>query len=172
MNDKAKISKYQSAAVDINEILKPEPPLAVVGDDEAIKKEIMELVPSIKGDDKLSDGTWKILKELGWKGDTKAKKVEKPAAQKAEKAAKAAKPAKAAKAPKEPKGPGVIATIVEVLKKGKPVSKDNILAVLVKRFPDRNKDSMAKTINVQVPNRISKEQKIKVKKTEKGFIID
>ena len=171
-----KVSKYQAAAADINNVLKPEPPLNATAADDAVKVEIAELIPNIKGDDKLKDSTWNILRELGWKGEDKPKKVAKPtppAAAKEEK--KAAKPAKAAKAekkekaPKAPKGPGVIATIVEILKKGKPVSKEAILDVLAKRFPDRDKESMSKTINVQIPNRISKEQKIKVLKNDKGL---
>ncbi|MFX1537626.1 MAG: hypothetical protein ACFFDI_25800 [Promethearchaeota archaeon] len=67
------------------------------------------------------------------------------------------------------KGTGVIATIVEEIKNsGKEgISKEEILKVLAKKFPDRTKDSMRNTINVQVPARISKER-FKVKKLENG----
>lgn len=154
--------EFASAADDINKTLGVKPPLDLTIGEEKLGKEIAELLTQIKEGDALALTTWKTLKKLGW-----TDKAEK--APKAEKVAKA--PKKATKVPKAPKGPGVIATIIEVLKKGKPVTKEAILAVLVKRFPDRNAESMGKTINVQIPNRISKEQKIKVKNTEKGYVI-
>ncbi len=61
---------------------------------------------------------------------------------------------------KKPANPGVIATIVSLIegsgKKG--ITKEEILTVLTKAFPDRKVESMKNTINVQVPNRISKER--------------
>lgn len=66
---------------------------------------------------------------------------------------------KSASTPKK-KGTGVIASIAKLVedapKKG--ISKEDILKALVKAFPEREKDSMSKTINVQVPSRISKER--------------
>lgn len=91
-----KVGKLQKAAGDINEVLKPEPLLDVTAADEAVKAELIELLPSIKAGDKLTDATWATLKDLGWK-DTKPAKVEKPAAK------KDAKGGKKAKAPKEKK---------------------------------------------------------------------
>jgi hypothetical protein len=78
-----------------------------------------------------------------------------------------AKPAPAAKILpfKKAEGPGVIATIGKILgdaSSDKPVTKGDILAKLVKAFPDRDSDKMAKTIALQVPNRIGKERGIKV----------
>jgi hypothetical protein len=69
----------------------------------------------------------------------------------------------------EPKAPGVIATIAEtVSKSGKAgVSKEEILAVLKKAFPDRDPAGMAKTIRVQLPTRIVK-GRFEVVKTEDG----
>jgi len=46
-------------------------------------------------------------------------------------------------------GPGVIDTIVECIAKPNGASADEILAVLTKRFPDREPDSMRKTILIQ-----------------------
>lgn len=69
-----------------------------------------------------------------------------------------------------PKGPGVIGTIVSMLTKAtekKPVTKENILDKLVETFPDRDRESMARTINVQIPNRIQNEKKLTVHKNEK-----
>ena len=66
-------------------------------------------------------------------------------------------------------GVGVISTIAEIIKQaGKEgITKQEILNELIKKFPDRNAESMKKTINIQVPNRISKE-KFPVKKLENG----
>lgn len=73
------------------------------------------------------------------------------------------------KSEKTPKEKGVIATIVALIENANKagISKEQILNILVKTFPDRNKNSMKNTINVQVPNRISKER-FKVKKLENG----
>lgn len=69
------------------------------------------------------------------------------------------KPTKEKKA-KAPKGPGVIATIATAIEEAgeNGISKEEILEKLVAAFPDREADRMKKTINVQVPTRISKEK--------------
>jgi cobalamin biosynthesis protein CobT len=98
------------------------------------------------------------------KNTSKGKKTGKAEAQKPEKAQKASKPEKAEKSAespgKKPAGPGIIATIVSLIegsgKKG--VTKEEILTALTKAFPDRKVESMKNTVNVQVPNRISKER--------------
>lgn len=67
-------------------------------------------------------------------------------------------------------GPGVIVSIVEMIEKADPkvgISKEEILAELVKKFPERDKVKMSKTVAVQVPARISSER-FKVKKLESG----
>ncbi|MFA6335809.1 MAG: hypothetical protein WCX48_09735 [Bacteroidales bacterium] len=70
----------------------------------------------------------------------------------------------------EKKGPGVIESILEFVTKAgeKGVSKKAILAKLVARFPERAVDGMSKTINVQLPKRMSRERKIKIVKLENG----
>lgn len=70
-------------------------------------------------------------------------------------------------------GPGVISTILEILtaNKGKEISSEKILQGLVKKFPDRNVDAMKKTINVQLPGRMSKEKKVNISKGTKGGYI-
>ncbi len=69
-----------------------------------------------------------------------------------------------------PKGFGVISTILSLVtdapKTG--ISKADILAKLVEMFPDRSKEGMEKTINVQLPGRMSKERGIKIEKLESG----
>jgi hypothetical protein len=49
----------------------------------------------------------------------------------------------------EKKGPGVIATVIETISRDKGATADEILAVLVKKFPDRKPDSMRKTVLIQ-----------------------
>lgn len=70
----------------------------------------------------------------------------------------------------EKKGPGVISTIFTLVSdSGKSgISKPEILAKLVEMFPDRAEDGMEKTINVQLPSRMSKERGVVIKKLEDG----
>jgi cobalamin biosynthesis protein CobT len=88
-------------------------------------------------------------------------KEEAPSAKNTSKGKKTGKAEKSAESSgKKPANPGVIATIVSLIegsgKKG--ITKEEILTVLTKAFPDRKVESMKNTINVQVPNRISKER--------------
>lgn len=96
-------------------------------------------------------------------GKEKTSKTEKPAKEKAE------KKEKPAKKEKEVKGPGVIKTIVSTIKDHGPITKEQILEKLVKAFPERDAEAMKKTINVQVPNRINKEQDFQIENTDKGW---
>ncbi|QEG39389.1 hypothetical protein [Roseimaritima ulvae] len=76
-----------------------------------------------------------------------------------------------AKAKDKPKAPGVIASIIEVLTKAtktKPVTKEQLLAQLVKRFPERTPEAMTRTINCQVPSRLLSDKGIKVQSTDKA----
>ncbi len=72
-----------------------------------------------------------------------------------------------------PKGPGVISTIFTLVNdSGKTgISKADILAKLVEMFPDRAADGMEKTINVQLPSRMSKERGVEIKKLESGNFV-
>lgn len=82
---------------------------------------------------------------------------------------------KKTKKAKVAKGPGVIDTIEAILReageKGKGIKKDAIADKLGKRFPERERDSMLKTVNVQVPTRISADRNIKVVKDDDGYMI-
>lgn len=73
----------------------------------------------------------------------------------------------------EAKGPGVIATIFTLVtnspKTG--ISKADILAKLVELFPDRSAESMQRTVNVQLPSRMSKERGVKIEKLETGNFV-
>jgi hypothetical protein len=67
----------------------------------------------------------------------------------------AAKPAKSSTGAAKP---GIIATIVEMISRTEGASKDEILKILVKKFPDRDPDGMGKTIIIQANrNKSSKE---------------
>ena len=67
------------------------------------------------------------------------------------------------------KSSDLVADIAMVIEKAgeKGLSKDEILAELVKRFPDRDPKAMRSTIETAVPGRISKE-KFVVEKTADG----
>lgn len=93
----------------------------------------------------------------------KEPKAPKEKAQKSDSKKKTQKP-KAAKRT----GPGVIASIQEYITNHGPISKPQILAKLKQRFPDRDAEAMTKTVNVQLPGRMSKEKKIKIVKDDKG----
>lgn len=102
-----------------------------------------------------------------------AKKTEK---KKAELKAKKATPkAEKPKKEKAPKKPGVIASILEVLMTGRKVSENQIAAILVKRFPEKEESSMRNTIRAQLkgkqPCRMEKEKNIKLtaEKSDKGI---
>lgn len=71
---------------------------------------------------------------------------------------------------KSEKGPGVISTIFSLVSQsGKSgISKAEILEKLTEMFPDRASEGMEKTINVQLPGRMSKERKVKIVKLESG----
>jgi hypothetical protein len=47
------------------------------------------------------------------------------------------------------KAPGVIATIIACISKEKGATADEMLAVLVTKFPDRKADGMRKTVMIQ-----------------------
>lgn len=61
------------------------------------------------------------------------------------------------KTAKAPRAPGVIATIIETIKRDRGANREEILAVLEKKFPNRKPDSMANTINIQA-NRNAKKK--------------
>ncbi len=68
--------------------------------------------------------------------------------------------------------PGIIASIQEFLlgaSEDKPLTKKDLLKKLEERFPDRNSDSMSRTINVQVPNRLKVDKGLIVNKNDKGY---
>lgn len=122
-----------------------------------------------------ANGTEIVVVE-GDKPASKAKTRKAPAKARAGKAAtKKSTRSKASTkaAPKKKKGePGVFDRIAEALQKAtakKPVTKDDVLAHLVKYFPDREEDKMKVTVNAQIPTRIQSSRGITVHKNENGY---
>ncbi len=73
------------------------------------------------------------------------------------------------------KGPGVIASIIEFLTKAtakRPLTKEQLADRLEKRFPERGRGAMLRTINCQVPTRLRKEKELDVQKNDKGYFIN
>ncbi len=62
-------------------------------------------------------------------------------------------------------GPGITASIIEFTKLGtkkKPITKKQILAKLVERFPGRREEGMQITLNAQLPNRLVHDKKMPI----------
>lgn len=120
---------------------------------------ITEAVESFEGKASLLKSTIDFLCE---------KEIDVPASIKEK--SKTASPKKEAK-PKKDKGPGVIATIEKAVRescKEQPVSREKILSILKKAFPEKEETSMMNTIKVQLPGRMAKEKNLKIKTTEDG----
>jgi hypothetical protein len=70
------------------------------------------------------------------------------------------------------KGPGVISTILDLITTKGPITKEGILSELAAAFPDRDKEKMAKTVQVQIggkkETRMEKEKGVKFIRSEKG----
>ena len=88
-----------------------------------------------------------------------------PSEEEIKKAKEARAKTRATKKEKKPKGPGIISTIIEVIEdaKKKGITKDAILDVLEERFPDRQRDAMARTVGVQLGGRLKKEKGLNIK---------
>lgn len=139
---------------------------------------LIEKLPDLKSGSALKDAMLEILDaEMGQTdGSDEPEEVqEEPEAEEAKpvkekpKKVKKEKPKKVEEKQGKKKGRGVIATIAQSIedagKKG--ITKEEILGILTKAFPNREPESMKKTINVQVPNRISKER-FNVERSEDG----
>ena len=59
-------------------------------------------------------------------------------------------------------GPGVIASILEFVTEFGPITKDEVVSKLSERFKDRDPVAMAKTVQAQLPKRMSKEKGINI----------
>lgn len=146
-------------------------------------KLLKELLAATEAGDKIiitDDGPSKSDKEAAAPAKKKDKKTAVPAKSEdsaSDKPAKkkdkpATKPAKATKGDAASK-PGVIQTIIDTLKKANkkaPISRADILKVLVKKFPEREESSMKNTVALQVPKCLLDRKGIEVKgDSKKGF---
>ena len=86
-----------------------------------------------------------------------------------------AKPKKGDKPAKKEKAfakVGVIQTIIDSLKSAsskKPVSKEDIVKILVDKFPDREERAMKSTVSSQIPSGLRTEKGFEVEKNDKGY---
>jgi hypothetical protein len=113
-------------------------------------------------------------KEITVVDDTAEEEPEEDKKKKTKKNSADAPSSKEGKKGRKSSGGGVIATIIEILKTTtakKPLSKDEIVQRLVKKFPDREEKSMASTVMIQCGGRLQKEGKLEVKKNEKGYYV-
>lgn len=136
----------------------------VVLEDEAEEEETEEEAPKPKK---------KSAKKAVKRGSKKASEDEaEDEAEEEESVPVKSKPAK--KGPGK-RGVGVIATIIAELRKAnakKPTTKEKILAVLVKKFPDRDPKAMKSTISSQVPSGLRTEKGLVVQSNDKGVWLD
>ena len=95
------------------------------------------------------------------------KKTTKKATKKATKKSTEKKSTTEKKTPAKRAKVGVIATILSIIEK-KPTTKEKIVEQLAKKFPDRDPESMAKTVGVQLPTRLAKDRGVKIVKDDKG----
>lgn len=176
-----KMPMLTKAAKDLNDVLKLNPPLPTKPGTKrtALEKEYRDVTESdlLRDSDypKLQEDTLQVLVAFGVKvpgmddgsdddgGDDKGKTPPKKKATAKKKAAAGKKNA----GEKKEKKPGVIATILDMIT-AKPMTEDQIVAALVKKFPDRLEESMRKTVKVQLPNRMSKEKGVNIVKDDKG----
>ena len=62
---------------------------------------------------------------------------------------------------------GVIATIIECIK-DKPMTRESVLKVLVKKFPERKESSMNTTVNAAIPSYLTRERGLAITKDDKN----
>jgi hypothetical protein len=63
---KAAVGEFAAAVADIGKALDVKPPFDVTVGEEALKKDLIALLPQIKAGDPLTPATWKTLKAAGW----------------------------------------------------------------------------------------------------------
>jgi len=98
-------------------------------------------------------------------------KKEKNMTEKKKQKTKASKKQKQRIVEKTKKNPGVIMSVLEFVKNQGPISDKEILALLKKRFPDRNPETMERTIP-QIPGYLSRKKGINnIKTDDKGRYI-
>lgn len=148
----------QKVVEELNDFLDITPRISTKSTDEVLREKILEAAGLLVVDGKvnemleLSKTTQKVIAVLREYAEMEEEEVpeDKPVTQTKQ----------APKGTTVKKGTGVIATIVKCLEdSGKSgISQEEVLKVLCKNFPERSPESMRKTIQVQLPGRISKER--------------
>tara|TARA_R100000808_G_scaffold6960_1_gene20340 strand:- start:4095 stop:4685 length:591 start_codon:yes stop_codon:yes gene_type:complete len=136
--------------------------LAALDDDEGVK--VVDSVPTEKEEEEVEV---KFILGPG-EGDKPPKKKKKKKEEPKEEPKEESKPLPEKKPIR--KG-GVIATIVEILEAAsekKPITKEDILGKLIKKFPGKEPASMMSTIKTQVPSRLKLAKGIIVEKNNEG----
>jgi hypothetical protein len=140
-------------------IVKKKPKLAAALEDEQ-KALLDELTKTVEDGEEIELGDGDPDDDDGDDGDGDDGEKEKPAAKSKGKKKKAKKDGRAENLkPASESGPGVIASIIEFLSesnKNTPLTRDDILKKLRKRFPDRDPDGMRVTVISQLPLRLIK----------------
>jgi len=174
MASKWEPEKMQEKLEMINEIVDPD----VQVEDEVIEAALLSIIQAAEAGDTITvvesaPKTAEESKPEAGKKDKKDKKGKKDKKDKKDKKGKKDKDddAKPVAGPKkdEPKKIGIVASILEFLweaSKEEPITKKRITAKLAERFPDRSVESMAKTVAVQVPTRVRKENGWDVRKND------
>ena len=129
---------------------------------EEVEEKVVEKKEDKKSDEKIEkkkeDKKASVKKEVKKETVKAEKKPEKVVEKKVEKK-------------KDKKKVGIIATIIEVLKKGTPIKKEKIVELLTKKFPDRQVKGMASTVSIQLGGRLAKDKGLKIQSTDKGYFI-
>jgi len=190
----AKKNELVKVAKELNRVLGLDPEIETKGAEaNKLKEDILEAAGLIEPEDEISAKTEGIINELRQEqgqveqeteeegqeqeiddgsaslraevGDEEEEEEE----EKEEEEKKEPEQAKQAKPGSDKPKEGVIATIASLIQESghQGITKVEILEELKNRFPDRSEKSMKNTLNVQVPNRVSKE-KFPVEKLEGG----
>ena len=149
-------ARLQEVAKELNELLGLDPAIDVEAEDAEISAKVCEAVQLLEKGDKLSADSVSTLMELEQVEHLKRAGL-----------VKEAKKAKEAKTPKEPGKPGVIATIISEITAG-PKTKEEILTVLGKLFPERDTEAMKSTLTIQLGGRLKKDKGMNILKDDQG----
>lgn len=154
-----------SMAKELNEVLGLDPKIKTSSKVkiEELKHKVAEAGALLEDRDKVSQATMDLLLDLEVDVSAGVRVLKsKPTA---------SKKSSVSKKSNVKKSPGVIQTIVDIIDSKGPITKDQILKVLTKKFPDRNPEGMGRTIHIQVPNRLNREKNIKIKEGDNGYYI-
>ena len=126
------------------------------GSEEEMRKTIESELSEVLDDDPFTKETWDVIKELGFGSTEKAKKKE------------VKKKTAESKKKINVKSPSIINTLIGIIKKDGPITREGIYNKLVKAFPDRDPSVLQSRVKCQVPGRLNIERKLGIIEDEKG----